>query len=226
MKTEESKPELFRRIYIETEADLPKKEDYYHVLPINKSPEHILYSYYRDEYKNYWLNNIDWYFQPIEQSEPAQKQNKIVKCTCSNSLEYSNCAKNCERKIADETDIEQKEYTESEGNDNEGNRWKVYSKPVQRKTAEDFSWLFDEALRCLKNSDINAKHWIMRAKEEYHAQFSEPMTDSYTLKPTDEDIENAARPYANDSYGTFIAYIAGAKDCRDDKIPISPKNKI
>jgi len=35
--------------------------------------------------------------QKVEQEE----EKKIVKCTCNNSLEYENCDKNCERRIAE-----------------------------------------------------------------------------------------------------------------------------
>jgi len=68
--------ERYDKIYIKTEADLPKEEGNYYVHEINR-PEWDLDNYsYASDHSSTWLNNIDWYFQLVEQpSDEAIKWN-------------------------------------------------------------------------------------------------------------------------------------------------------
>ena len=63
---------IYRKVFIKSEADLPEKEGRYFVKIKGLPPEviDIDIEYYsirlnRGDKKN-WINNIDWYLQPVE----------------------------------------------------------------------------------------------------------------------------------------------------------------
>ena len=195
MKTEESKPKMFRQVFIETEADLPKEKDKYFIK--YKQGIRTVLNFTSNNHRR-WLNDIDWYLQLIEQTKQA-------------------------------------EYTESEGNDNEGNRWKVYSKPAQRKNISEIieEYLSTDEYPSSRLGFTESEVEIIA--EKYHAQFSELMADSHALKPSDEDIKMWAETVdiveqlnikGEDYLSPFEWAVFAAKAMRDDKIYISPKEII
>jgi hypothetical protein len=82
--------ELFKKIYIKSEADLPQSERamYFVGVKDNLNPED-LYEWFN--YKNpvmaynqaeYWINTFDWYLQPIEEQESKPEFNKAYLDEC------------------------------------------------------------------------------------------------------------------------------------------------
>jgi hypothetical protein len=70
--------ELFERIYIKSEADLPKeeqKEIYWHAKnsPIHDGLRRIWYSPEEDS-KSWFIERFDWYLQPVIQEEPTKER--------------------------------------------------------------------------------------------------------------------------------------------------------
>jgi len=66
------KAELYRKVIIKTEADLPKKKDNYFIhfkskFIITKDSEcYIGYTDYSEKKKDEWLKDIDWYLLPVD----------------------------------------------------------------------------------------------------------------------------------------------------------------
>ena len=59
--------ELFEKVYIKSEANLPKKENQYYLSHIRGQHDHaISCKYFEIHLSNWWANNIDWYLLPIE----------------------------------------------------------------------------------------------------------------------------------------------------------------
>jgi hypothetical protein len=74
------KTELFKKVYILSEADLPKDGQYiaHYKKYDNNSPAGTVLCYFNhlnQHQKDNWLNNIDWYLQPIA-DELTQGQEK------------------------------------------------------------------------------------------------------------------------------------------------------
>jgi len=63
--------ELFEKIHIKSENDLPKKVGNYHVQLIDGSGHRLRFPFNGDVgYNvdvNYWLKNVDYYLRPVEQ---------------------------------------------------------------------------------------------------------------------------------------------------------------
>lgn len=74
-------PKTFTQVFIKSEADLPKEEGDYFVHEKN-TPDWDTDNYHfdkeiEDEYHS-WLNNIDWYFQPLpDKSKTAEELDLI-----------------------------------------------------------------------------------------------------------------------------------------------------
>jgi len=78
----------YKKVWIESEKDLPREEDDYYVHE-KHTPDFALNNYYfdqetEDEYHS-WINNLDWYLQPytpasekvIEQQEAEEILDRI-----------------------------------------------------------------------------------------------------------------------------------------------------
>jgi hypothetical protein len=64
------KEELYRKVYIKDASDLPKEGIYYCHFKIHNSTGKLKkWSFTKGSNDYYWLRDIDWYLQPIEQSE-------------------------------------------------------------------------------------------------------------------------------------------------------------
>jgi hypothetical protein len=69
------KEELYRKVYIKTKADLPTKNGEYFVKiktpPFTQELTAVGFVWEHDEnhINSFWLTKVDWYLQPIEQSE-------------------------------------------------------------------------------------------------------------------------------------------------------------
>ena len=72
------KEELYKKVYIKTEEDLPKESGYYFVKRRNASiPDTLYYSLlalYIEKLKPYWVSQVDWYLIPIEQREVTDEE--------------------------------------------------------------------------------------------------------------------------------------------------------
>lgn len=79
------KDEYYKKVYIKSEADLPKKDGDYivHSKTYKWIGLHNWKSFENESYPEYnqysWLLNFDWYLQPIESSEPVP-EDKCTKC--------------------------------------------------------------------------------------------------------------------------------------------------
>jgi len=64
------KEELYRKVYIKSESDLPKEEGNYYLVKYNKNFAGIIAEeiFYKESIKA-WMDAVVWYLQPIEQSE-------------------------------------------------------------------------------------------------------------------------------------------------------------
>lgn len=70
--------ELYKKIYIKSEADLPKEEDVYyvHIKPDNKIKE---WFFHIETDHREWLKYIDWYLQPVEaEAEKDLQKSKLI----------------------------------------------------------------------------------------------------------------------------------------------------
>jgi hypothetical protein len=78
------KEELYRKVYIKSEADLPELTgDYYAIKKALGIPNKLsLRTYEKDISDNYWINNIDWYLQPPEQSSGKTAEEIAIKHNC------------------------------------------------------------------------------------------------------------------------------------------------
>lgn len=68
-KVNDMKTEIYKKVYIRSEEDLPKEEKEYFVgLKGNYDRTIDVYCYYSDNdiAIKQWMDNIDWYLQPIE----------------------------------------------------------------------------------------------------------------------------------------------------------------
>lgn len=67
----DTKEELFKKIYIKTEADLPKEDGNYYTHSVldNRYLYKIWFNRDSNIEKELWLTEIDWYLQPIEEKE-------------------------------------------------------------------------------------------------------------------------------------------------------------
>lgn len=65
--------ELYKKIFIKSEADLPKEEGSYYAHDRSYSNDFIITDFFDKKQHGIfnWLQNIDWYFQPLPES-PAQ----------------------------------------------------------------------------------------------------------------------------------------------------------
>jgi len=86
--------ELFEKVYIKSEADLPK-EDGKVILHCNFD-ETIRYSIFKQEFKEEWIEVVKWYLRPVEyaQSQPEVSDEVIKKwanttSTCKIGLNWS-----------------------------------------------------------------------------------------------------------------------------------------
>jgi hypothetical protein len=63
----EEKKELFEKVYINSEEDLPKKccELIYHRIDHAGMPSGICVGVYNPVDTNYWMKHSDWYFRPL-----------------------------------------------------------------------------------------------------------------------------------------------------------------
>ena len=72
------KEETFRKVWIKSEEDLPKKNNPFLLAHFKKGNETEEFTFgwypYKSDMKEIWLRDIDWYLQPI--SQPEQEQNK------------------------------------------------------------------------------------------------------------------------------------------------------
>ena len=73
--------ELFKKVYIKSEADLPTEDGWYSVFNKRRIGG-FGSSYYSQELKELWIKDIDWYFQPItEQSSVVVTDEEIEKAS-------------------------------------------------------------------------------------------------------------------------------------------------
>ena len=64
------------KVEIKTEADLPKEKTI-RICHFKSSDKITDLNYFNDEDdNNYWLRNVDWYFQPVELSFPTEDEIK------------------------------------------------------------------------------------------------------------------------------------------------------
>ena len=69
------KTERFEKVYIRSEADLPKEDGRF--VAQKKScytPEYWVYEHGNDFMKGYWMENIDGYLQPITEPQPSRER--------------------------------------------------------------------------------------------------------------------------------------------------------
>ena len=86
MKDKKIKPELFKKVHVHSEDDLPKDGSfcYYHLSITGEASEKIFGLYYTEELAKLFLNDIDWYLLPIEselaslESEPEDVKSAVI----------------------------------------------------------------------------------------------------------------------------------------------------
>lgn len=61
--------ELFQKIYIKSETDLPTKECFIITKPKIDNGHLLPWRWFRVEDKKWWVDNIDWYFMPYKDSQ-------------------------------------------------------------------------------------------------------------------------------------------------------------
>jgi hypothetical protein len=67
------KEKLYKKVYIRSEADLPKEDGIYFVAKKDSLKSNWLKPLiFTIISKNEWLNTIDWYLQPFEDKQPEQ----------------------------------------------------------------------------------------------------------------------------------------------------------
>jgi hypothetical protein len=78
------KDEIYKKVYIKSEADLPKEKGTYIVSlhPVartgNESMTTYLFNPNNNNHINSWQRDIDWYLQPIEQPKTTTKESQVV----------------------------------------------------------------------------------------------------------------------------------------------------
>jgi len=58
--------ELFEKVYIRSEEDLPKDVGNYPVHQIGFEPDYVMSMYYNGLSDNFWMQAYDWYLRPLE----------------------------------------------------------------------------------------------------------------------------------------------------------------
>jgi len=92
----DTKNELFKKVYIKTEADLPKADGEFWAKYDSTNDVCLLERFIVGEKKDRqeWLKRIDWYFQPIELKEimPTDEEiKKWAKLTNQTNFSYTFC---------------------------------------------------------------------------------------------------------------------------------------
>lgn len=80
----ETREETYRKVFIKSEADLPKIEDIYyvHIEPDNRVMEWFFHIH--ADHRQ-WLKYIDWYLQPVTDKEATGEQDHTFACDCDRS---------------------------------------------------------------------------------------------------------------------------------------------
>ena len=81
--------ELYEKVYIKTEADLPKTEDFYPVQRKDGVVEWETWEPSKDKgYIDLWLKEIDYYLCPVEQEEECYPE-KFIWWLSEKNFDYS-----------------------------------------------------------------------------------------------------------------------------------------
>ena len=69
------KEELYKKVYIHSEDDLPKEEDNYWCMPVDPLTSFREVIFNKDNFY-WWTEHIDWYLQPIPDQDLPKTTNK------------------------------------------------------------------------------------------------------------------------------------------------------
>ena len=58
--------ELYEKVYIRSEEDLPREVGNYPVHQIGFEPDYVMSMYYNGLSDNFWMQAYDWYLRPLE----------------------------------------------------------------------------------------------------------------------------------------------------------------
>lgn len=91
MKAPDEMPikQLFEKVFIKSESDLPKIEDVYYI-HLKSDNKVVEWCFYVGENNQEWLKHIDWYLQPIEQPAEKELRDKISDAFLENSSDANN----------------------------------------------------------------------------------------------------------------------------------------
>ena len=199
--------ELFEKVYIKSEKDLPKECGYYPVHQKGFEQNYIMTMFYNGLPDNLWTQTYDYYLRPLESQElPAEEMKQKL----------------CDKIEEILRGVKLKNFTTDEGDSLAlVDILSIPSESTIKSGQDEIENITEQIYFELPDNLMN----------EFATQ---PHSD--IVKPSDQDIENASRDYINDDRFNGLlttmkqtirrAYYTGAENMRDNNIYISPKNKI